>query len=156
MLLKIKRSQRQGGMLGNKALFALDIRADYSAEERDAINRYKLGGEIVYSSEAAKRHATTASAHLTTGTGAGLAKGIMSMALVSMNLTITIASLQQGHHIECKDMNEVLEAENALRQACKNVTGWLDAAKTFDGREMVVEYAGGEEKVHQPRAVQVG
>ena len=156
MLLKIKRSQRQGGILGNKALFALDIRADYSADERDAINRYKLGGDIVYSSEAAKRHSAKVDAHLSAGTGGGLAKGIMSMALASMNLSITIASLQQGHHIECKDMSEVLEAENGLREACKNVTSWLDAAKTFDGREMVVEYVGGEEQVHQPRAVQVG
>lgn len=156
MLLKIKRSQRTGGVFANKALFALDIRADYSQEERDAINRYKLGGDIVYSSEAAKRHAEKASAHLTTGTGGGLAKGLMSIAMSSMNLSITIASLQQGHHIECKDMHEVLEAENTLREACKNVTGWLDAAKTFDGREMVVEYMSGEEKVHQPRALEVG
>lgn len=156
MMLKIKRSQRTGGVFANKALFALDIRADYSQEERDAINRYKLGGEIVYSSEAAKRHAANAGTHLDSGTGAGLAKGIMSMALASMNLSITIASLQQGHHIECKDMNEVLGAESTLRDACKNVTAWLDAAKTFDGREMVVEYVSGEEKVHQPRAVEVG
>ena len=156
MMLKIKRSQRQGGLLGGKNLFTLDIRADYSPEERDAINRYKLGGEVVYSSEATKRHAAKADSHLSAGTGAGLAKGIMSMALASMTLNITIASLQQGHHIECKDMNEVLEAENTLREACKNLTSWLDAAKTFDGREIVAEYQGGEEQVHQPRAVQVG
>jgi hypothetical protein len=156
MLLKIKRSQRQGGVFGGKNLFTLDIRADYTQEERDAINRYKLGGELVYSSEAAKRQNANASAHLDSGTGGGLAKGLMSMALASMNLTITIASLQQGHHIECKDMNEVLEAENTLREACKGLTAWLDNAKTFDGQEIVVEYKGGEEQVHRTRAVQVG
>lgn len=153
MLLKIKRSQRTGGVFANKALFALDIRADYSPEERDSINRYKLGGDVVYSSEGAKRHAARADSHLASGTGGGLAKGIMSMALSSMNLNITIASLQQGHHIECKDMSEVLEAESTLREACKNITSWLDAAKTFDGREIVVEYTGGQEQVHSPRPV---
>jgi hypothetical protein len=156
MMLKIKRSQRQGGMFGGKNLFALDIRADYTQEERDAINKYKLGADLVYSSEASKRHNANASTHLTSGTGGGLAKGIVSMALASMNLTITIASLQQGHHIECKDMNEVLEAENTLREACKNLTSWLDAAKTFDGREIVVEYQSGEENVHRTKALEVG
>jgi hypothetical protein len=147
MQLKIKRSQRTGGIMGGKTIFTLDIRAEYTSQEREDINKYKLGGEIVYSSESAKRHAANASAHLDTGGGKGLARGLMSMALASMNLSVTIASLQQGHHIECKDMNELLEAENTLRDACKNLTGWLDAAATFDGRELVVQYQNGEEKV---------
>ena len=156
MQLKIKRSQRQGGVFGGKVIFALDVRADYTQEERDSINKYNLGGELVYSSEAAKRHAANAGAHLDGGGARGIARGLMSMALSSMNLTITIASLQKGHHIECKDMNDLLEAEGVLREASKNLTTWLDAAKTFDGREIIVEYLDGVEKHHRPESAHVG
>ena len=79
---------------------------------------------------------------------AGIARGAFSLALAKMSLNITIASLGRGHHIECKDLDELLEAEDTVRTACKNVTRYLDVAATFDGSEMVVEYEGGEERVH--------
>ena len=56
-----------------------------------------------------------------------------------MNLNITIASLQQGHHIECKDLGELLECEEAVITACKGLKGFLEAAATFDGREIIVD-----------------
>jgi hypothetical protein len=155
MLLKIKRSQREGGVFGGKIIFVLDIRADYAEEERANINKYKLGGEVVYNSEASKKHLANAGTAID-GSAGGLAKGLWSMALSGMNLNITIASLQKGHHVECKDMGELLEAEEVLRTACKNLTSWLDAAASFDGRELIVEYQGGEERVQAPRALAAG
>ena len=53
---------------------------------------------------------------------------------------MTIASLVSGHHIECKDMDEMLGAEGALREGCQNLKGYLDTAVTFDGREEVVQF----------------
>jgi len=47
MLLKIKRSQKSS-MMGN-ALFALDFRAEFAREERELIDKYKLGKMIAYS-----------------------------------------------------------------------------------------------------------
>jgi hypothetical protein len=143
MHLKIKRSQKKGLM--GKVIFALDIRADYTQEEKDNINKYNLGGEVVYSSERARKHAAKAEAHLEHG--GSLLKGLASTVLAGLSLNVTIASLQQGHHIETKTMEEMLEAEATLRLACAELTTWLDAASTFDGREMVVEYKNGIERI---------
>jgi hypothetical protein len=155
MQLKIQRSQRSGGVLGNRVIFCLDVRADYSAEEQHNIRRYRLGGEIIYSSQAARRHIEHASAHLDRTQSrdlkeqfSGLARGALSAAMAKMSLNISIASLGRGHHIECKDLEELLQAEETVRDACRNVTRYLDAAATFDGSEIIIEYDKGEEKVH--------
>jgi len=155
MQLKIQRSQRTGGVLANTVLFCLDIRADYSPEERNDINKYKLGGQVIYNSQAARRHMEKADAHLgrvdsdsLKEKAAGLARGAFSAAMAKMSLNVSIASLGRGHHIECKDLQELLEAEDTLRTACKDVTRYLEAAATFNGSETVIEYSKGEEIVH--------
>jgi hypothetical protein len=58
MLLKIKRAQKST-MIGNP-LFALDFRAEVSAEERSLIDKYKLGKDVVYTSENFRKNAVTA------------------------------------------------------------------------------------------------
>jgi hypothetical protein len=155
MQLKLQRSQRAGGLAASTIFFCLDVRADYTSEERTNINRYKLGGQTIYNSRAARKHLETAGAHLdrtqegTAGSRAlALARGAASMALAKMQLTISIASLGRGHHIECKDLEELLESEDTIRTACKNLTRYLEIADTFDGSEVVVEYVNGEERVH--------
>ncbi len=165
MQLKIQRSQRMGGVFAGTVVFCLDVRADYSAEERDNINKYKLGGEVIYNSQAARKHLEQAGTHLDRAQSrdlkeqfGGLARGAFSLALAKMSLNISIASLGRGHHIECKDLNELLEAEDTVRDACKNVTRFLQVAETFDGSEVVVEYENGEERVHiaQPVPAMIG
>lgn len=153
MQLKIQRSQRTS--ITNTVIFCLDIRADYSAEEQHNIQKYKLGSQGIYNSRAAQKHFAAAEGHLDktqTGTTGqrmgGLVKGALSMALAHLQLNVTIASLAKGHHIECKNLEELLEAEDTLRTACKNVTRFLDVANTFNGSELVVTYENGEEKVN--------
>jgi hypothetical protein len=155
MQLKIQRSQRSGGLAGTTVLFCLDIRADYSFDEKHNIQRYRLGGQGIYSNSAAKRHLENAEYQLArsqTGTAAnrwaGVARGAWSMALAKLQLNITIASLGRGHHIECKDLEELLEAEDTVRGACKKLTRFLQVAETFDGSELVIEYHNGEEQIH--------
>jgi hypothetical protein len=41
-----------------------------------------------------------------------------------------------------------LEAEDTVRNACKNVTRYLQIADSFNGSEVVIEYVNGEEQVH--------
>jgi len=137
--------------MGNTVFFCLDVRADYSPEERGNIQKYKLGGQVIYNSQAARKHLDHAGAHLDRtqagGVGeraSGLARGALSMAMAKMSLNISIASLGRGHHIECKDLEELLEAEETVRTACKNVTRYLEAAATFNGSETVIEYERGE------------
>jgi hypothetical protein len=57
MQLKLKRSQRAGGMLGGKVIFALDARAELSGDEQGLVKKYALGKLVVYDSEARKKHA---------------------------------------------------------------------------------------------------
>jgi hypothetical protein len=151
MELKIQRSQRMGGVMGGTVHFCLDIRADYSPEERANINKYRLGGEVIYRSGASEKHLANAAGQID-GSAKGYLKGLGSMALAKLNLNVTIASLGRGHHIECKDMQELLEGETTLREACKNITAFLAVAETFNGSEVVISYENGEEKVHIEQA----
>ena len=155
MQLKLQRSQRTRGITASVIFFCLDVRAEYTEEERANINRYRLGPQVIYNSRAAQRHLEAAGAHLDgTQEGStghrmiGLARGAAALALAKTQLSISIASLGRGHHIECKDLDELLESEDTIRDACKNLTRYLDVAATFDGSELVIEYEGGEERVH--------
>jgi hypothetical protein len=56
--LKIQRSQRAGGVMGNTVFFCLDVRADYGPGEQANIRKCKLGGQAIYNSQAARKHLT--------------------------------------------------------------------------------------------------
>lgn len=131
MKLKVTRSQKKG-MLG-KHTFCLDLRAEYTPEEKDRINKYELGGEVIYSSRDAKENLAKLQASQSLG-GA-----VMHRTLLGMNLNITIASLQKGEHIVCKDLRELIDAEDEIKIACKNVKNWLEVAAQFDGGEGIVD-----------------
>lgn len=155
MQLKLQRSQQTRGVTASTVFFCLDVRADYTPEEKSNINKYRLGPQTIYNSRAAQKHLEAAGAHLDrTQEGPagnrmmGLVRGATSLAMANMQLSISIASLGRGHHIQCKDLEELLESEDTIRTACKNLTRYLEVASTFDGSELVVEYVNGEEKVH--------
>jgi hypothetical protein len=147
MKLKLKRSQRSGGIMGGKVLFGLDARADLSAEEQSLVKKYALGKLVVYGSEARKKHQGTAYNHFdeasSTNTGRSLwksARGLASAAMMALSLRVTVDSLVAGQHIECKDLDELLGAEEAIRDACGNLKAYLETALTFDGREEIIEF----------------
>jgi len=152
MQLKIQRSQRAGGMLANKVIFCLDVRVQYSEKERGDINRYKLGREVVYSSRAQQQHFANMQAHADRMGGgakeaaAGLGRGLISLALAKMNLSITIASLESGQHIECQDLSELMEAEEAVMQACRNLKDYLRLAASFSGSVVLIDFEEGEKE----------
>tara|TARA_R110002167_G_scaffold160436_3_gene356410 strand:- start:293 stop:736 length:444 start_codon:yes stop_codon:yes gene_type:complete len=138
MQLKIKRSQKSSMM--NKIIFVLDARVDLTQEERHLIDKYKLGKEVVFSSANAERHVNEGRAALAAETVGGLGKGMVKLAMARLSLSITIDSLTKGHHLELKDLGELLGAEEAIMQGCQNVRGYLDVAATFDGRETVIDF----------------
>jgi hypothetical protein len=155
MQLKIQRSQRLGGALGNTVFFCLDVRADYSPEEQSNVAKYKLGSQVIYNSQAARKHLENMGAQLDRvdnysmkEKAAGLGRGALSLALAKMHLSINIASLCRGHHIECKDLDELIEAEDTIRSACKGLTRYFEIAATFDGSETLIDYVQGEEQLH--------
>ena len=140
MQLSLRRTQRDAGMLGNKVVFALDARIYPTAEEQALIKRYKLGKEMIYSSEQAQKHAASAQAAADRGTWGGLAKAALNAGMSALSLKCTIESLVAGQRIECKDLPELIAAEDAIVQACTNAKSYLDTALTFDGRELVMDF----------------
>lgn len=143
MQLKIQRSQRDSGVISKTAMFCLDARVEFTAEERRHISRYKLGKEVIYSSEAAKLHAAKGDANVGAGT-LGNIKAIGSFVMARLNLNISIESLERGQHVECKSLEELLGAEDAIMTACKNLKSYLATAATFDGREVLFKFDADE------------
>lgn len=153
MQLKLRRSQRAGGVMGGKIIFVLDARADLSPDEQNLVKKYSLGKLVVYDSDARQKRAASAYGHFDnaantpglSGSSAGRSmwsnvRGLASAAMMALSLRVTVDSLISGQHIECKDLDELLGAEGAIREACASVNAYLQTAVTFDGREEVVEF----------------
>jgi hypothetical protein len=154
IVLKLKRSQKTGTM--GSLIYMLDARIDASQETLNLIARHNLGNRLIYESEARQKHAAAAQGHLAAtrggpsllapasehATGAAktiwnLGRAAVSAVRASLALRITVNSLLSGVHVECKDMEELLEAEAAIREAKENLEGFIETAKTFDGREEI-------------------
>lgn len=150
MQLKIRRTQRDGGVVSKSVVFCLDARVSFSAQETADLKRYKLYKQVIYNSEASKRLIDRGN-DAVDGTARGALKGLGLMALAAMRLNITVESLERGQHIECKSMDELLAAEDALFEACENLRKYLDTAATFDGREILVDFSSDK----QPEAIAV-
>jgi hypothetical protein len=157
MSLKLKRSQRAGVM--GKIIFALDARMGLNAEDHALVRKYHLGGLIIYDSSAREKYAEATKAHLEmTREHAPLSAGLttqlfglgktlyrvgrasVSATMAALSLRVTVNSLIQGVHIECNSMDELLAAENAIREAGANLKAYLQTATTFDGREEIIEF----------------
>src|SRR5258708_12692460 len=100
MQLLVKRSQRSGGVFGGKVIFTLDMRADYTAEEKANINKYNLGGEVIYNSQAPKGALHRMERH-GDGSGLRLLKGLGSPILAHLNPNLPISPPPQPHHTTC-------------------------------------------------------
>lgn len=157
MQLKLRRSQRESGIVSKTAVFCLDARADLDVREQHDLARYKLYDQVIYNSEAAKRHLDKGATATDSGTATGLLKGVMHLALSSLRLNITIRNLERGHHIECKSLEELLAAEEAIMEACQNLRVFLDIAATFDGSEVVIDFSTGKPQAvaqaHRPEPI---
>jgi len=147
MQLKLTRSQRDGGMISKTAIFCLDARVQFTREEQASVTRYRLGGQLIYNNEASQRRVKAAEAAIAEGTGAGGFKALAQFTLARLHLNITVDGLQRGQHIECKSLEELLDAEDALMEACKRLRMYLDTAATFDGREVLFDFSSPEPTV---------
>jgi hypothetical protein len=156
MRLLLKRSQRTS--VFGKVIFVLDARMELTRDEYDLLRKYRLGDDVIYESSSRQRRKEAVQAHLEMTKGGpalsdsagaqlmGVAKSLfwfgrasISATAASLSLRITIHGLLSGVHVECKSMNELLEAERAIREAAEGLRAYLDIAATFDGREEIVE-----------------
>ncbi|MDP2182361.1 MAG: hypothetical protein Q8K99_07310 [Actinomycetota bacterium] len=140
MQLKIQRSQREGGVMSKTVIFCIDARVEFTAAEQASITRYKLQKQVIYNSEASKKHLDSAAGYQAGNSLGGNLRSLASVAMAAMNLNISIESLQRGQHVECKSLDELLGAEQAIMDACRNLRGYLDTAATFDGREVLIDF----------------
>lgn len=140
MQLKIQRSQREGGVMSKTVIFCIDARVEFTPAEQASITRYKLQKQVIYNSEASKKHLDSAAGFQVGNSLGGNFRSLASVAMAAMNLNISIESLQRGQHVECKSLDELLGAEEAIMDACRNLRAYLDTAATFDGREVLIDF----------------
>lgn len=134
MQLVLKREQGSKGMMSKSVTFIIHARADLTEEEKHNVERYKLGNQIIYDSEKAKKH-------LEAGKSSSSAAGKLArLAMAGMSLSVTVDSLTTGQQITCSSLEEAADAEDAIRSACEYLKQYLDVAATFDGSQEVVEF----------------
>lgn len=123
MKLLIRRDQR-AGLLG-KVVFAIEVRADLSSEERSNIKKYKLGDTELYAS------------HEMSDRGSGLIGLAGRIAFRAMTISVSVNDLVNGKRVECKDIVEMIAVENQIRDAARTFKDVLEAAAHFGGEEAV-------------------
>src|ERR1700730_11314241 len=122
MKLLIKRDQQMGGMLGNKAMFQIMVRAEISPEEQKAVVQYRLEDTVLY-----KKYEVSG--------GSGLL-GLASRAVLNAtNVVVTVNSLVSGSWVICKDVADMLAVEEQIIEGAKMFKQVLHAAMTFGGDE---------------------
>jgi hypothetical protein len=150
MLLKIKRSQAVG--ITKSVTFAIDARLQLSAEEEELVRKYRLGSLSLYNSRDLNRNADAATAHAEASQRSAFSFGgvlaafwhfclaLFALVFAKLSVKVSINSLTSGQHIACKSLEELIDAENIIHDACAMVVKYLGIAKTFDGREVLVEF----------------
>jgi len=138
------RLQRSQSSKGSQAIFCIDVRAYLTPDETANLTKYGLGSITLYNSEAAQRQVDKANRHMAEGSVTSNLKAIGTYLLASLHLRVTVGSLVRGQHIECKTLDEMLGAEDAIVEACQRLKQYLNTAATFDGREVLFDFSGND------------
>ncbi len=112
MKLYITRDQSSSASGGVD--FELHVRVELTSSESDVIRKYKLEKEVLLNKE--KKIPFTDS---------------------SISQDITIGSLVDGQNIRCRQITEILEYENNLKEACELFNKYTMAMTSFGGQEVI-------------------
>jgi hypothetical protein len=118
------RHDQKSGLMG-KVTFTLTVRADLSQQEKDNIQKYKLGDTVLY-----ERMTMV-------DKGSGLLGVASRLAFKMMNLSVAIKDLTDGKKIDCKDIVEMLAVEDQIKEAAHTFKNVLEAAANFGGEEVI-------------------
>jgi hypothetical protein len=124
MKLLLRRDQRQSTF--GKVIFVLQMRAQLSDEERGYIAKYRFGSEMLYVRDEKP--------NVDPNTIKGLGKLLIAHAL---NVSVSVNDLVNGKTIECKNILEMLSAEEQIREAARNFNSVLETAAHFGGEEVI-------------------
>lgn len=125
MKLLLRRDQQTSGLIRSTITFAITVRAELSDQERQNIEKYKLGESILYSrGELVDK-------------GSGLLGLASRMAFHAMNISVSVNDLADGKRVECKNIMEMLAVEEQIKEAATNFKSVLEAAAHFGGDEVI-------------------
>lgn len=128
MKLRLNRSQRQTGVMSKKVLFALDAQVDLTAQEAEYVSKYKMGSALIYNKDRVNPELNDYAS----------AKGIMrNLSAAALNINLTVNDLVRGRTIECKDILEIIDAEETVKSACQGLKNLLEACAGFEGEEII-------------------
>lgn len=134
MELILKRDQA-GKMLGG-VKFELSARVELNSEEQDVIKKYKADKWVLHS-----RKPSLAQAGLEAGS---VTKAIGGKLLDKVFSDITIGKLTSGVSFTCDNINDVLDHEEKIKEACATFYTYLVVMQNF----------GGEERISYPEALE--
>ena len=107
MKLKLRRTQKSG--MTGKITFTLNAKAELTPDELEAVKKYKLQKDVLFSQDRVDVSAVAANQ-------TGVFRGIATLAAAkALNLTITIGGLIEGKSIDCKDIGEMMAAESRMQ-----------------------------------------
>jgi hypothetical protein len=124
MKLILRRDQKASGLISKTVTFFLDVRAELTQDERANVQKYKLGDVVLYERDKIAG-------------GSGLLGLASRVAYKALNVTISVADLENGKRIDCKDILEMLAVEEQVKEAAHTFKNVLEAASHFGGEEVV-------------------
>ena len=130
MKLKLRRSQQSG--LTGTVKFSLHAIVDLNTDEETALKKYKFGKSIVY--ESPKGAAAT---EMFRATGGSFKSSIATIAAKAMNQLLSVNDLVHGKEITCKDINEMIAAEEQVIDGCNGLARILYVCQNFEGEEII-------------------
>lgn len=126
MKVKIRRDQVTG--ITGKVTFTVNFIAELSPEAREAVKRYRFGNTVLYAKDP-KLDPTINIFRLLWR--------MLWLRLTRKRWQINVNDLVNGRTIQCKDILEVLDAEERVMGAAKSFASVLRAAAWFGGEEIV-------------------
>lgn len=124
MKLLLKRNQKKS-MIGSQVHFTLDARAELTDEEREHVNKYRMGKTLLVSNFEDR--------------GAGII-GLLSRFIYTRfrgTADIAIDDLVKGRQFDCHDVLELIDIERQLREASETFKTILNIAASFGGEELI-------------------
>ena len=125
MKLLLRRDQKTGIAGIGKVTFVLAVRADLSEKELSDIRKYKLGETMLYERD------------IMLDRGKGILGFIWRIFFRLRNITISVDDLTSGKTIKCKDIVEMVNTEEYVKEACETFKAVLTAAAQFGGEEII-------------------
>ena len=133
----ILNREQAGKMLGG-IKFKLSVQVELKSEEQDIIKKYKASTWVLHARRPSFAQAAIEGGSVTKAIGGKLLDKVFS--------NITIGKLTSGVSFKCNDINDVLDHEDKVKEACATFYTYLVVMQNF----------GGEERISYPAALEQG